>query len=156
MTLPASPNAISMDQIAAELGKPGQYITLNDADVCALAGKAVGSQIYLPNDFWGKSAMSASASPTTVTSYNSSTTTGNQSTNSTTCTVTGGSGHTYLWEKVSGHASVTILSPTSATTAFNSGTMSPGLRSAVFRCKVTSGSTVVYSNNVTASFQRGV
>ena len=54
MTLPSS-GSISFSQIAVELGKASNAtISLNDADVRALAGKPTGS-ITLPTDFYGKS-----------------------------------------------------------------------------------------------------
>lgn len=45
---------ISMLDIAKELGKEGQRISLNDEDVLKLAGKTSGGTVVIPNDFWGK------------------------------------------------------------------------------------------------------
>lgn len=55
MTLPSS-GSITFAQIATELGRTGTSVSLNQADVAALAGKTTSSQIIVPNDFWGKSA----------------------------------------------------------------------------------------------------
>ena len=55
MTLPASPNPISLSEINVELGHAANaQINLNQADVRALANVATGP-IRLPEDFWGKS-----------------------------------------------------------------------------------------------------
>jgi hypothetical protein len=57
MALPGS-GPITFAQIATELGRTGTNVQLNQSDVAALAGKTVSSQIIMPNDFWGKSAVS--------------------------------------------------------------------------------------------------
>lgn len=92
---------------------------------------------------------SASVSPTTLYKASILTT---ATTSSATCTPVGGTGHTYLWQKVSG-SSLTVNSATSATTTFT-GTGS-GTFVGVYRCRVIAGGVTVYSNNITITFELG-
>jgi len=61
MTLPSS-GQLTLADIAAELGRPGSQISLNDADVRALAGIPSG-QIIMPYNFYGKAVPAPSPSP---------------------------------------------------------------------------------------------
>lgn len=68
-----------------------------------------------------------------------------------TATASGGTGsYTYSWKKVAGNR-VTIVSPTSSTTAFSyNGTITAN---AIFRCTVRDGISTVTSSNVTVTFE---
>lgn len=48
---------ITLEDIAVELGRPGTQVSLQDADVLALANKSAGAEISL-TDFYGKSVFS--------------------------------------------------------------------------------------------------
>ncbi|SRR3712207_913387 len=50
----ADKGKISLRDIAKELGKEGQRISLHDEDVLKLAGKHQGERVIIPNDFHGK------------------------------------------------------------------------------------------------------
>lgn len=97
-------------------------------------------------------ALSASASPSSVSGQRTIPGTGVVTTGPTTTTASGGvPGYTYAWEYVSGDT-LTVTNPTSATTTFSrlaaEGTEFIG----VYRCEVTdAASGVVYTNNVTAT-----
>lgn len=70
MTLPVASNPISLSQVNTELGLSSTaQISLNDAAVRTLAG-VPGSNIRLPADFWGKSALTFFVSTTDVTDSN--------------------------------------------------------------------------------------
>lgn len=158
MTLPAS-GAISLTDVLNELKTlyPSRAlpISLGDSDVLALAGK--GAPPISLSDLYGKTAFvaltGASASPSSV-----SVTNGLPNIKMTTAPTTASpapsnaSGITYAWELVSGSA-VTVNSPTTASTTFSyTSSTSSGSRSAVYRCKITQGSTVYYTGNVSVSF----
>ncbi|BAU40035.1 hypothetical protein [Ralstonia phage RSP15] len=53
MGLPSS-GAISMADIANEIGKPGTVISLNTPIVAGIAGKQPTEAVIMPNDFWSK------------------------------------------------------------------------------------------------------
>lgn len=76
--------------------------------------------------------------------------TGPFSTGNVTCTPSGGIGpYTYLWEYVSGNATISATAGTAATTAFTASGTPEETKNAVWRCKVTdSHSQVAYSGNV--------
>lgn len=77
---------------------------------------------------------------------------GTATTDSTTCTPINGSGsYSYLWEYVSGSVSIGCNNATAATTTFSSYFTTSGLRTAVWRCKVTDNNTseIVYTEEVT-------
>lgn len=80
-------------------------------------------------------ALTASASPTTLSAEGNTATV---TTASSTCTAGGGSGsYSYSWAKISG-GTVTAVSASSATSTFRGSTMTAGeTRTAVFRCTVT-------------------
>lgn len=96
------------------------------------------------------SAISASASPASVSGHTP--TSGTVNTNATTCTVSGGtSPYSYGWKYVSGDASITATSPTMASTLFT-GSVTPGqIKVATYACTVTDHNGIeVTSNPVTA------
>lgn len=115
----------------------------NKAVITGYIGTSGGNKVFY-------SAMSASASPTLLTgSTNIDGGTASTSGNAT-ATPSGGVGpYTYAWEKVSGDT-LTVSSPTSASTGFSGTVGSGGDLSAVYRCEVTDTGTgqTAYTNNV--------
>lgn len=117
MTLPAS-GAISMSQVATELGISATGLNLNDSRVRTLAGIPSGS-ISL-NALHGKSnfpPLSVSAPNTSRTS--SAAGTGTLTTTSLATASGGSGGYTYLWQFVSGDTGTTVVSATNNSGAFS-------------------------------------
>lgn len=133
------------------LGSPGTRVAVWRCKVTR-DGQTVYSNTVTVTLTWTAAALTASASPTAV---NGSTSVdgGTAQTGITTASYSGGSGTvSYLWERVSGDADMAPVSPTSASTRFSAQVgAKQDLRSAVFRCKVTSGSETVFTNTVTAT-----
>lgn len=66
--------------------------------------------------------------------------------------VSGGTGsYAFLWERVSGSTAISPQSPGSASTMFAGDVPKNDSLVAVFRCRVSDGVSVVYSNNVTVT-----
>lgn len=148
MTLPAS-GAISTADIRTEIGGSGA-VTIPSTETRALTGVASGP-IVLPDDFWGKSSFSASASPTTRTAsgaFGDGAITGN-----TTATPAGGSGsYTYTWSRVSGSTAIVPTEHLLATTAFVIGPqVGPAVVNTVFKCTVTDAVSAATADTNTVS-----
>lgn len=99
----------------------------------------------------GSGGMTVVVSP----SFNNVVGNGSQTTAPFTATPTGGTGpYTYAWSQVSGDLSITIGSPTSATTQFSATITSSDYIVGTFVCQVTdSGALVANSNTVNVAFQ---
>lgn len=157
MTLPASP-PITMAQVRAEFGgtagttKLSAYVR-GGAYVPNTAGNS-GVPTSVPirlNQLCGASAttpLSVTAAPATVNKI--VTTPGGTTSSKTTATASGGSGtKTYLWTRVSGDTGISIVSSTSATTAFSATVnVTNPMFDAVFKCTVTDASGSADSNTV--------
>lgn len=156
MTTPAS-NPISLTNVAAELGISANGIELGQANVRTLAGVPSGpiSLTNLLNKSAG-TALSANATPTTVSGSCTGASTCTADSTSASCAAGGGTGtYTYLWQLVSGDSSITPVSSTSASTVFrrtNGATTGSPTVSAVYRCRVIDNNgagTTVFSNSIT-------
>lgn len=157
MALPTG--TISLSQVNSELGRsPTQSINLNDTAVRSLAGKASGA--ISMNDLRGKSAvqpLAASASPSYLSGYGYGSS--YASTDSTTCTASGGAGgYAYTWEQVSAPSvgRIVVGNANAASTSFiltDAYNASGQTITSSWRCKVVSGGVTVYSNTVTLNFQ---
>jgi hypothetical protein len=93
--------------------------------------------------------VSASTSPTMVTGLGAGV--GTQTVNSgytTTAGINGTGSYTFAWEKVSG-TTLLVSAATSATTRFSLSLAKGATASAVYRCKVSDGTTSAYGPNVT-------
>jgi hypothetical protein len=79
---------------------------------------------------------------------------GGVATDPVTATASGGvAPYTYLWERTSGDASTTASNPTGDITTFVRTSVSPGLFSSVWRCKVTDDvGTIAYSPTIIVEF----
>lgn len=107
-----------------------------------IAGAWKTGETYAP-------ALTAAASPTSVTGFSYGG--GTAVTNTTTVTPTGGLGpYTYAWVRVSGLGGITA--PTNATTAFFTTLPGGGDQSGVFRCTVTDSLGTIATADVYASF----
>lgn len=119
----------------------------NKAVLLGYVGTSGGNKLFF-------AALSATASPSGVSGAN---TLPAVTTNASTATPSGGFGpFTYSWAFVSGDA-ITVLSPTTASTAFRGSAMSVGeIRNAIFRCTVTDTATgfTAVTNDVAAEVER--
>lgn len=116
MPLPSS-GSISFAQIATELGRTGTAVSLNQADVAALAGKTTSQQIVLPNDFWGKSANDFT--PNAVDWANISGTSGALGHSNASQTIAGISSSVVLRPTISGLSTAGIITNGSITVVAN-------------------------------------
>lgn len=149
MTLPAS-GAISLSQIAAEFG-----LASNAAFPTAFYGKggAPASGALGFSDFYGRSGGFSVSANSPVSGFGSGSTI---NTSPSTASVVGGTPpYTYAWTFEGGDA-LTALSPSSASTAFQSTTAQIGEpQSATFNCSVTDSlGAIGTSNSVLANITR--
>lgn len=158
MTLPAYPNAISMSQVAAELGVSATGLSLNASNVRSLAGKASGAISF--SDLHGKSAFvaltGATVGPSTATGSGVQGIRCYTNSVSASPTPSNASGPiTYAWEWVSG-STFSVTSSSAASTTFSYiPTTAVGARSGVYRCKVMQGATTYYTSNVSITIDWG-
>ena len=117
----------------------------NKAVIAGFVGTPSGNKQFFAS-------LSASAAPSSVSGTRSGA--GSVTTNTTTVTVTGAVGAlSYLWEYVSGDASISPTAGTLATTAFSTTVTLSQTKTAVWRCRVTDAGTgaVAYSNDVSVA-----
>lgn len=162
MALPSS-YPITLGQVCTEFGAPvttplgsfvrgGSYVPNTGTN----SGVPTAKPITLGDLLGAAAALIASLSPSSL--YGSTPTNNGTATtvSSVTASYSGGSGSvSYAWERVSGDAGITIISPTSSATKFSArcGSLFGSPRSGVYRCKVTRGAETAYTSNVSVSLE---
>lgn len=166
MTLPTT-RPITLGQVCTEFSAPatthlGAFLR-GGAWVPNTAGNA-GVPTSLPislGDLLGASAatpLSANVNSTTTTGLRSGTGLCTTIINTVVTASGGTSPYTYLWQRVSGSASIYATSSASATTKFYANLTSyPQTLTGVWRCRVTdAASTIVYCPNVSVSLTNNI
>ncbi len=148
MTLPAS-GQITLAMIQAEFGGTNpisldEYYKggANVPSTATNAGVPTSGAISV-NDFHGASSSTGTPPPpptvscTVTPSYLYTTGTGSKTSASATAAGAGGTVSSYAWTRLSGDSTITINSPTAATTTFSTSIASGANKFATFKCTIT-------------------
>lgn len=168
MTLPAS-GPITLVMIQTEFGGTNpisidEYYRggANVPDTATNAAIPTSGAISFDN-FHGASADTGGSPPPPPTKtasvspiYIYTTGTGSKTSASATATGSGGTPSSYLWTRISGDASITINSPTSATTSFAASVAAGNDKLATFKCTITFSDASTAYDTVDVEFDSGV